>query len=228
MRYDNIKMKSEPSLATEQLYVRATLLAVITIGYNILEGAVSLWFGAADETLALFGFGFDSFVEVISGIGVWHMVRRIRNNSGESQDEFERTALRITGVAFYLLNAGLVLSAALSLWTRHHPETTVWGIIVSLVSISFMWLLIHYKIRVGQALESPAILADAACSRACLYLSLVLLVSSLGYELTGIGGIDAIGSLIIALLAFREGREALQKAKGLSCSCSCHCSGTIK
>lgn len=212
----------------EQLYRRANLLAVITIGYNILEGGVSLWFGAADETLALFGFGFDSLVEVVSGIGVWHMVRRIRNNRNGTRDEFETTSLRITGIAFYLLNAGLVVSALLTLWTGHRPETTVWGIIVSLVSISFMWLLIRAKTTVGIALESPAILADAACSRACLYLSLVLLGASLGYELTGIGGIDAIGSLFIALLAFREGREALQKARGLSCSCSCQCNNTQK
>lgn len=66
------------------LYKTATLLALITIGYNIAEGAVSVWFGAADETLSLFGFGVDSFVEVISGIGIWHMVRRIRSNGGIS------------------------------------------------------------------------------------------------------------------------------------------------
>ncbi len=207
-----------------QLYARARYLALFTVIYNIVEGLVSVWAGAADETLALFGFGVDSFIEVISAVGVWHMLRRISANGGETRDEFERRALRITGGAFYLLTIGLLLSAVVSLQQQHKPETTLWGIAVSLFSISFMWYLIRQKTKVGTALNSPAILADAACSRACLYLSLVLMLSSAGYELTGIGSLDAIGALLIAWLAFREGRESFGKAQGLNCSCSCSCS----
>ena len=206
-----------------QLLARAHWLALFTIGYNLVEGLVSVWLGAADETLALFGFGVDSFIEVISAIGIWHMLRRIAANAGESHDDFERRALRITGGAFYLLTAALVVTAVLNLVDAHQPETTFWGIVVSLVSMTFMWLLIHYKVKVGTALASPAILADAACSRACLYLSLVLLASSAGYAITGIGSLDAIGALLIAWLAFKEGRESFGKARGESCGCSGAC-----
>lgn len=208
-----------------KLLDRANLLALLTIGYNIVEGIVSMALGAADDTLALFGFGADSFIEVISAVGVWHMIRRIRKNGGESLDSFEQRALRITGGAFYALAAGLVLTAVINLLQQHRPETTLWGIIISLVSISFMWLLIHYKTRVGIALNSPAILADAACSRACVYLSLVLLVGSVGYEVTGVGSLDSLGAILIAWLAWKEGREAFGKARGLSCSCGCTCGG---
>jgi hypothetical protein len=69
------------SSAQGKLYTRAHLLAIMTIYYNLVEGIVSVWAGAADETLALFGFGVDSFIEVISAIGVWHMIRRVRANS---------------------------------------------------------------------------------------------------------------------------------------------------
>lgn len=206
----------------QKLYIRANYLALFTIIYNIVEGLVSVWAGAADETLALFGFGVDSFIEVISAVGVWHMLRRISANGGETRDEFERRALRITGGAFYLLTTGLTLTAALNIYLQHKPETTLWGIVISLGSISFMWYLIRQKTRVGTALGSQAILADAACSRACLYLSLVLLTASLGYELTGIGSLDAIGSLLIAWLSWREGKESFGKARGLECSC-CSC-----
>lgn len=208
-----------------KLLDRANLLALLTIGYNIVEGAVSMALGAADDTLALFGFGADSFIEVISAVGVWHMIRRIRKNGGESLDSFEQRALRITGGAFYALAAGLVLTAVINLLQQHRPETTFWGIIISVVSISFMWLLIHYKTRVGSALNSPAILADAACSRACVYLSLVLLVGSVGYEMTGVGSLDSLGAILIAWLAWKEGREAFGKARGLSCGCGCTCGG---
>ncbi len=209
----------------EKLLDRANLLALFTIWYNVVEGIVSMAFGASDETLALFGFGVDSFIEVISAIGIWHMIRRIRNNGGESLDSFEQRALRITGGAFYALAAGLVLTAILNLLQQHRPETTIWGIIISLISISFMWLLIHYKTKIGIALNSPAIMADTACSRACVYLSLVLLVTSVGYEVTGIGSLDSIGALLIAWFAWKEGREAFGKAKGLSCGCGCACGG---
>ena len=215
------------STDTGTLYRRASLLAVFTIVYNLAEGAISVWFGAADETLALFGFGIDSFIEVISAIGVWHMLRRIRSNNGETRDEFEQRALRITGTAFYLLASGLALTAVVNIYQQHKPEATLPGVIISSLSISFMWFLIHHKTKVGTALNSPAILADAACSRACIYLSLVLLAASLGYELTGIGSLDALGALFIAWLTWREGRESFQKAAGMECSCSCSCGGKV-
>lgn len=207
----------------ERLYATANLLAIFTILYNLAEGLVSVWLGASDETLALFGFGVDSFIEVVSAVGVWHMLRRVRANGEEQRDAFERTALRVTGGAFYALAAGLLLMAGLNLYQGHRPETTLWGIVVSVVSLSFMWGLIHHKTKVGKALGSAAILADAACSRACLYLSLVLLAASVGYELTGFGGLDSAGAVVLAWLSWREGREAFGKAKGLSCGCSCTC-----
>lgn len=207
----------------EVLYRWAYVLALITIFYNIIEGVVSVFFGIEDKTLALLGFGMDSFVEVISGIGIWHMLRRIRRNNNETYDKFEKDALSVTGTAFYILTAGLILTASGNLYRGHKPETTLWGIIISVISILSMWLLIHYKIEVGKQLNSQAILADANCTKACLYLSVVLFLSSIGYELTGIGGLDSIGAIAIAALSFREGCEAFQKAKGNPCSCSsCH------
>jgi divalent metal cation (Fe/Co/Zn/Cd) transporter len=209
----------------ENLYARANYLALFTILYNLVEGFVAAWLGAADETLALFGFGVDSFIEVISAVGVWHMLRRIKANDGEARDEFEQRALRITGFAFYILTVALVLTAAINLYQEHKPETTLWGIVISLISISFMWFLIHHKTKIGTALNSSAILADAACSRACVYLSVILIFTSIGYELTGIGSLDAIGAILISWLTFKEGREAFGKARGMACSCSCSVNG---
>lgn len=206
-----------------KLYHTASILAMITIFYNVLEGLLSVWFGMADETFALFGFGLDSFVEVISGIGVWHMIRRIRQIGNGSLDVFEQRALKVTGTAFYILAAGLIITGLLNLIQGHKPETTFWGIVISLVSIVSMWLLIHYKVNVGRALQSQAILADAACTKTCLYLSAVLLLASAGFAMTGIGGLDAAGAVVIAGFAFQEGREAFEKAKGGACKCSeCH------
>lgn len=205
------------------LYKWASILALITIFYNIAEGLASVFFGFKDETVALFGFGLDSFVEVISGTGILRMVRRLKKNGNANPDGFEKQALRITGTAFYLLALGLAVTAALNLSRKHSPETTFRGIIIAAVSILTMWVLIHYKVKVGEQLDSEAVLADANCTKACLYLSVVLLVASLGYDLTGIGGMDSIGAVAIAGLSFKEGRESFNKAKGKECSCSGNC-----
>ncbi|MBS1234034.1 MAG: putative rane protein, partial [Bacteroidetes bacterium] len=61
-----------------KLIRNAFILAIITIVYNVFEGLVSVFFGTSDETLALFGFGIDSFVEVISGAGILHMIVRMK------------------------------------------------------------------------------------------------------------------------------------------------------
>ena len=202
---------------------RAAALALITIFYNVLEGIVSVFFGLEDETIALLGFGLDSFVEVVSGMGIYHMVRRTAKDGGDGTDRFERTALRITGSAFYALAAGLTLTAVLNLIRGHAPETTFWGIVVASVSMLTMWALIHYKVKVGRRLGSEAVLADANCTRVCLYLSIVLLLSSAGYELTGIGGMDSAGAALIAWFSLREGKEAFEKAKGRKCACGDAC-----
>ena len=209
----------EPEQSRISLYKRAILLAQITIFYNLFEGIVSLYFGIADETLSLFGFGVDSFVEVLSGIGIWNMVRQMKHNPDANPGPFEEKALRITGTAFFILAAGLIITAGINLFQGHRPETTFWGIVIALISIFTMWALIHFKVKVGRQLNSNAILEDANCTKACLYLSFTLLLASVGFELTGIGGIDSIGAILIAIFAFREGRESFEKARGESCHC---------
>ncbi len=205
----------------QKQYQWASVLALVTVFYNLGEGIVSVFLGLGDESISLFGFGLDSFVEVISGVGIWHMVRRIRQHGAGDLDRFEQRALRITGTGFYILTAGLVATAAINLTSGHRPESTFWGVVISLISIVSMWALIRAKVSVGRKLNSPAILADAACTRACLQLSVALLAASLGYELTGIGGLDSIGALVIGGLCYREGKESFEKARAGSFRCAC-------
>ncbi len=79
--------------------------------------------------------------------------------------------------------------------------------------------------KIGNKHSSQALIADANCTKACLYLSVILLVSSVGYEVTGIGMIDSIGAIGIALFSYREGKEAFDKSRGnLTCGCQEKCS----
>ena len=197
----------------------ALWLAVFTIVYNIAEGLVSIGFGVSDESLALFGFGVDSFIEVMSGIGILVMVNRIRQNPETSRTPFEVTALRVTGTAFYILAVGLGISAVYNIVTNHKPETTLPGLVISIISIAMMWLLVTGKRKVGRALNSMPILADANCTMVCIYMSVVLLISSFIYQFTGFGFVDSLGALGLIYFSINEGRESFDKAKGLECSC---------
>lgn len=199
----------------------ALQLTVFTIGYNFLEGTVSTLLGFQDETLALLGFGVDSFIEVISAIGIAHMITRIRRFPEMSRDRFEITALRITGSCFYLLAVGLVITALINIVQNHQPETTFWGIVISAISIVTMWILIVLKMKVGKQLDSQPIIADAKCTKVCLYMSFVLLASSFIYELTHIGYLDSIAALGIAYFSAKEGKEAFEKAQGKASCCDC-------
>lgn len=198
---------------TNRLYRFAFRLAVFTIVYNIVEGIIASYFGYEDESITLFGFGIDSFIEAISGLGIAHMILRIRQNPDTSRDRFESTALRITGFAFYALTAGLVLSAIYNFYTGHKPVTTFWGVVISVISLAVMWALLYGKIKTGKQLNSSAILADAECTRVCIYMSLILLAASGINELTGIAYIDSIGTLGLAWFSFREGRECFGTAE---------------
>jgi hypothetical protein len=188
-------MVATQSAAEKKLYALALALAIFTIIYNLAEG-------------------------MISGIGIMHMVLRIRKDPAANRDTFERTALRITGTAFYLLVAGLLLSAGIIIYTGQKPETTLWGVIISLISIVVMLVLIFGKIKVGKKLNSESILADANCTKVCIYMSVILLLSSGIYELTHLPYIDAAGTLGLAWFSYKEGQECFEKAAGnLHCGC---------
>jgi len=203
-----------------KLYQVAFGLAVFTIIYNIAEGLISTYLGFEDESLVLFGFGVDSFIEVISGIGIAHMILRIQRNPNSNRDDFERTALKITGVAFYILVLGLVITSIYNIFTAHKPLTTFWGVVISIISILIMWVLVLWKRKVGHQLDSAPILADANCTLVCIYMSVILLISSGIYELFGIAYIDSIGTLGLSYFAFKEGRECFEKAKSdKHCGC---------
>lgn len=194
------------------LYSRAFRLSLFTIFYNIVEGIVSMIAGYNDETLALFGFGADSFIEVLSGIGIAMMIIRIRKNPFSSKNSYEITALKITGVAFYILSAGLLAGIILNVINGHKPETTFWGIVISIISILVMIWLMNAKRSVGKALDSEPILCDSNCTRICVYMSVVLLISSVVYQLTGFAYADSIGAAGLIYFSVIEGKEAFEKA----------------
>lgn len=215
-----MKIKTISLNENNRLYKWAFGFAVFSIIYNIGEGLISTYLGYKDESLALFGFGSDSFIEVISGIGIAYMIIRIQKSQISDRGNFERTALRITGFAFYALVLGLVITSIYNILSGYNPITTFWGVVISTISILVMWLLVAGKRKVGIKLNSAPILADANCTMVCVYMSIILLISSGIYELTSIPYIDSMGTLGLSYFAYKEGKECFEKANSNKyCSC---------
>ncbi|MHB9011119.1 MAG: cation transporter [Ignavibacteriaceae bacterium] len=203
-----------------KLFQTGIALSAATILFNIVEGIVSIYYGYSDKALTLFGFGFDSIIEAVSAIGIFVMIKRIMKNPNSKRNNAEILALKITGTGFYFLSAGLIISSILNVYLGKSPETTVSGIIISVVSMSVMYVLMKLKISTGTKLNCQPILSDANCTKVCIYMSLVLLTASLIFKVTGFRYIDSIGALGIVYFSFKEGKEAFEKAEGIEhCDC---------
>jgi len=123
-----------------------------------------------------------------------------------------------------MLSIGLMAGIVVNILMQHKPETTLWGILISLVSIAVMTWLMLAKKKTGKELNSEPVLADANCTKICIYMSLVLLISSMIYELTGFAYADIIGAAGLVYFSWSEGREAFEKARGrINCSCGDNC-----
>lgn len=200
---------------TAKLWQYAMLFAVLTIVFNIAEGLVSIWFGVSDDMLTLSGFGVDSFIETISAIGVAVMITRIRTNPDADKSRFEITSLKLTGWCFYVLALILFAGAIFNLIHGHKPESTIAGVIISLISIASMFGLIIAKRRLGVALSCQPLIADANCNLVCVYMSIVLLAASAAFTLFHFGWIDTVGTAGIIFFSVREGRESFERAQSL-------------
>ena len=194
-------------------YKTALWLSFFTIAYNIAEGIISVYFGLVDKTLALFGFGLDSFIETISAIGISIMIFRISKNNNTVKSEFEVIALKITGWCFVALAFVLLVSGIFNLYHHIQPKSTLPGVIITLISIVSMIILIRTKKVIGRKLNSAPIIADANCNLICVYMSIVVLVSSGLFEIFRLGYFDLLGTAGIIYFSIKEGLESFEQAR---------------
>ena len=195
---------------------RGRKLEQFTIAWNALEGLVAVVAGAVAGSISLVGFGIDSFIEVTSGAALlWRMsvdadaLRRERN---------ERRALKIVGACFLALAAYLTYESVIDLWSKKAAEHSIPGIVLACVSLSVMPLLSRAKRKVGRALVSAAMHADAKQTEFCTYLSAILLAGLLLNTLFGLWWADPVAALIMVPIIAKEGIEGLQ---GKACNGCC-------
>lgn len=200
-------------LSNDDLLKKVRILSLFTIIYNCIEGVISIYFGVSEASSSLVAFGADSFIETFSAMVIlWHFNKPDRN---------ETTALKLIAGLFFLLGGLALFGAGLQLYSGSHPTTTLPGIIISAISLSFMFFLYKAKMKVGTELKSETVLKDAACSLACIQLSGVLFIGSLLFQVfPTLWWVDAVAAIVIAYYVFKEGRETYLASRGEDC-CGC-------
>ena len=189
---------------------RGLRLEYFTLSWNMIEGVVAVTAAVAAGSVAILGFGIDSFVECSAAlIMIWRLRAELTLRlSGERLEQLERRALRLIAGSLFLLAAYVSLDAAETLWTAERPSFSVLGTGLLVISIAVMLSLARAKHRLAVALGSKAMDADAFQTTACWWLSLTALV---GVGLNGLLGwwwADPVAALVLAVLIAREGREA--------------------
>jgi divalent metal cation (Fe/Co/Zn/Cd) transporter len=158
------------------LHRRALWLEYFTISWNVVEGVVAIGAGLLAGSVALVGFGVDSSIEVISALGLlWRLRKAGPEATVQEESGAERRALYVVAATFLLLAAYITFEAVNSLLGREEPDRSTVGLVLSVLSLLIMPALAYMKQRTGHQMGSRALVADAAETWVCSYLSLALL-----------------------------------------------------
>ena len=192
-----------------ELHRRALLLSYFTVSYNIVEGILSLLAGSMAGSIALIGFGLDSFVESLSGMVVIWRFRLHGKISEEEEEKAEQKAERFIGYTFFILALYVLYESIKKLYLGEITEPSLFGIIIAIVSLITMPILFLLKYRTGRQIGSRSLIADSKETLACSFLSLALLVGlGLNY-LYGLWQADPVIALVIVAYLVKEGWETL-------------------
>src|SRR5438876_4348265 len=183
-------------------------LDYFTIAWNAVEGLVAVIAGVVAGSISLVGFGTDSLIEVTSwSTLLWRMSV---DADVLGRERTEKRALKIVGVCFLGLAAYIAYESVLDLWSRRAPEHSIPGIVLACVSLVVMPLLSKAKRRVGHALGSAAMHADAKQTEFCTYLSAILLAGLLLNALWGLWWSDPAAALLMVPIIAKEGIVGLR------------------
>ena len=199
------------------LHKKALSLSYFTVGYNIIEGIVSIFAGVLAGSIALIGFGLDSFVESLSGgVMIWRF-RKHGQMSEEEEERIEAKAVRLIAYTFFILGAYVLYESVKKLYLQEMPAPSLFGIIIAIVSIIVMPVLFYMKYRTGKTINSRSLVADSKQTLVCCILSVALLIGlGLNY-LYGFWQADPIVGLVTVIFLVREGYLALKEEKLCSC-----------
>ena len=197
----------------DKLYKKALNLEYFTVGYNVLEGFFSIFFGANAGSIALIGFGLNSIFESLSGLTlIWRLRQHGVCSEGEERTS-ENKAIKFVAATFFLLGTYVLYESAKKLIFIEIPESSLSGIIIASLSVIVMPILSFRKRDLGMKINSKALVADSEETLTCAFLSVPLLLGLTTNYFFGFWQADSLVGLIIVVFLIREGRELWEESK---------------
>jgi hypothetical protein len=201
--------RASPDAARAGALSLALRLEYLTVAWNVVEGVVALGAARAAGSVALLGFGIDSFVETASGgILIWRLRAERRARDAAHVEWLDRVAHRGVGLSLFALAAYVLVDGSLALARREAPGTSLVGIAITSISIAVMWWLARRKRAAAKALGSRALEADAFQTTACWWLSLITLAGIGLNAALGWWWADPVAAIAMTWLLVQEGRGA--------------------
>ena len=193
---------------------KALLSEYFTVGWNVIEGIVAIASGVIAGSIALVGFGLDSYIEVTSGLVLIWRLRKHGFDDEEEEEAAEKRAILFVGATFFALAVYVLYESGKKLYFHEHPDESLVGIILAIVSLIVMPFLALYKKKVASEINSRALRADALETLACSYLSLTLLLGLGANALLGWWWADPVAALAMVYFLVKEGWEAIEEGRG--------------
>jgi len=207
----NAPVSAPPKTFALETARRIVRIQTLTLVWMSVEAMVSLSAAWMAHSSALFGFGGDSAVELLSAaVVLW------RFHAPSRGVQAERRAARIAGGLLLVLAMLVAVASSLTLLGHVEARPSPIGIVVLVIAAVGMPWLAHQKRQLSMATASAALRADAAESAVCGYLALIALAGLTVNAIWGVRWADPLAALALLPLIVREGREAM---KGKPC---CH------
>jgi divalent metal cation (Fe/Co/Zn/Cd) transporter len=150
------------------------MLLWLTAAWNVIEGVVAVASGIAAASVALVGFGLDSFIEVTAAaILLWRLGLPEHDERVERR---EAAAHRVVGITFILLAAYIGAQSMYAMTLGDEPDESPIGLALSVLSLVVMPGLGLLKRWNARRIGSRALIAESTETLICSYLSLTLFI----------------------------------------------------
>jgi divalent metal cation (Fe/Co/Zn/Cd) transporter len=178
---------------------RGRLLEVGTLGWNVAGIAVLGFAAVRARSVALAGFGLDSFIEIGASVVVlWELT-----GTGAAR---QRRALRLIGGAFTALALYLLVQSSWLLIVGDHPRHSVLGIGWTAITAIVMFGLAAGKTKTGALLADPVLITEGRVTTIDGLLAVAVLAGLALNAAAGWWWADPAAGYVLVFYGAREAR----------------------